>query len=496
MPFACSIKREIIMLSRKSKDKGPKEGVVGKYVKKETPSEIHIVNTWTENGLKAKAKNRKSSSSTTLGSTQQIDMTPNLPLAPTPTSFSNMRNIVPSMTPYRREQLGREGRYSHNSINRVESTPPPMSTSMLSLATERKLYDMSERNANILGATGGLYYGDRLSYPSRTSIQQQQHHDNNYVDIDVIDQILLQNRAAAQTDTRFKLEARHSLTPPFTSARRLNEPLGSTKELIAVKDIFKIPYDDNYPIYENQSELQQTPAYRINRVIPSDHYTHHFYSNIRPNTASTTTLHTADSQPFYSNVPSVEHLNQQQPQQEVTLPLPPGWSVDKTIRGRTYYIDHNTKTTHWQHPLERDRLPAGWQRKQNELGVYYINLYTKQAQYNHPYLAPTFYSNIQRIMPPQITSYVHHNAIVPANRQLLEMVPDWLEIYARSSPEHDNKLNFELFQLPQLEDFMKMLTQMFKVDCQRIVMKYELYRGALLEEIERRNAEKARESDI
>ena len=44
------------------------------------------------------------------------------------------------------------------------------------------------------------------------------------------------------------------------------------------------------------------------------------------------------------------------------LPLPPGWSVDWTMRGRKYYIDHNTNTTHWSHPLEREGLPPGWER--------------------------------------------------------------------------------------------------------------------------------------
>ena len=41
------------------------------------------------------------------------------------------------------------------------------------------------------------------------------------------------------------------------------------------------------------------------------------------------------------------------------LPLPPGWSVDYTLRGRKYYIDHNTQTTHWSHPLEKEGLPTG-----------------------------------------------------------------------------------------------------------------------------------------
>jgi scaffold protein salvador len=55
------------------------------------------------------------------------------------------------------------------------------------------------------------------------------------------------------------------------------------------------------------------------------------------------------------------------------LPLPPGWSVDTTMRGRKYYIDHNTKTTHWSHPLEKEGLPTGWERIESpEYGVYYV----------------------------------------------------------------------------------------------------------------------------
>ena len=41
------------------------------------------------------------------------------------------------------------------------------------------------------------------------------------------------------------------------------------------------------------------------------------------------------------------------------MPLPPGWSIDFTLRGRKYYIDHNTQTTHWSHPLEKEGLPTG-----------------------------------------------------------------------------------------------------------------------------------------
>lgn len=67
------------------------------------------------------------------------------------------------------------------------------------------------------------------------------------------------------------------------------------------------------------------------------------------------------------------------------LPLPPGWTVDWTMRGRKYYIDHNTNTTHWSHPLEREGLPPGWERvESSEFGTYYVDHTNKKAQYRHP----------------------------------------------------------------------------------------------------------------
>ena len=54
-----------------------------------------------------------------------------------------------------------------------------------------------------------------------------------------------------------------------------------------------------------------------------------------------------------SAVPGYHHHHQLPPPDQET-PLPPGWSVGWTQRGRKYYIDHNTKTTHWSHPLETE----------------------------------------------------------------------------------------------------------------------------------------------
>lgn len=83
---------------------------------------------------------------------------------------------------------------------------------------------------------------------------------------------------------------------------------------------------------------------------------------------------------------------------------------------------------------------------------------------------------------PLIASHTHftpHSALVPANPYLLEAVPEWLEFYAKSSPENDHKLKWDMFQLQQLEGIAGMLTKLFRQECQMIVFKYETLRIAI-----------------
>ncbi|KAM5234987.1 protein salvador homolog 1 isoform 2-T2 [Ctenodactylus gundi] len=122
------------------------------------------------------------------------------------------------------------------------------------------------------------------------------------------------------------------------------------------------------------------------------------------------------------------------------LPLPPGWSVDWTMRGRKYYIDHNTNTTHWSHPLEREGLPPGWERvESSEFGTYYVDHTNKKAQYRHP-----------------------------------------------CAPRYDHILKWELFQLADLDTYQGMLKLLFMKELEQIVKLYEAYRQALLTELENR----------
>ncbi|XP_070605208.1 protein salvador homolog 1 isoform X1 [Erythrolamprus reginae] len=170
------------------------------------------------------------------------------------------------------------------------------------------------------------------------------------------------------------------------------------------------------------------------------------------------------------------------------LPLPPGWSVDWTLRGRKYYIDHNTNTTHWSHPFEREGLPPGWERVESaEFGVYYVDHINKRAQYKHP-CAPS----VPRYDQPPPVTYQPQPAdrnqpiLVPANPYHTAEIPDWLQVYARAPVKYDHILKWELFQLADLDTYQGMLKLLFMKELERIVKLYEAYRHALLMELENR----------
>ena len=185
-------------------------------------------------------------------------------------------------------------------------------------------------------------------------------------------------------------------------------------------------------------------------------------------------------------------------QPEERLPLPLGWSVGFTMRGRKYFIDHNTKTTHWSHPLEKEGLPAGWEKIDSaEFGSYYVNHITKQAQYEHP-SAPKYslYNTAPQYSSDNLLVYQHqpvhhqthtHNVLVPANPYLHEEIPIWLRVYFKASPTLDHKLKWDLFRLPELECFDAMLNRLLRDELEELVMRYEGIRCAIAQEIEHRN---------
>lgn len=80
-------------------------------------------------------------------------------------------------------------------------------------------------------------------------------------------------------------------------------------------------------------------------------------------------------------------------------PLPPNWEKAYTDKGESYFIDHNSGTSHWLDPrLSRvqkkrpeecsdDELPFGWERIDDpHYGTYFIDHVNRRTQYENPVL--------------------------------------------------------------------------------------------------------------
>uniref|UniRef100_A0A673ZDV7 E3 ubiquitin-protein ligase n=1 Tax=Salmo trutta TaxID=8032 RepID=A0A673ZDV7_SALTR len=71
---------------------------------------------------------------------------------------------------------------------------------------------------------------------------------------------------------------------------------------------------------------------------------------------------------------------QQAPNAGTSDPLPPGWEQRKDPHGRTYYVDHNTKTTTWERPQ-----PLPWERRVDDRGrIYYVDHNTRTTTWQRP----------------------------------------------------------------------------------------------------------------
>ncbi|KAI0217113.1 E3 ubiquitin-protein ligase Su(dx) [Lamellibrachia satsuma] len=63
-------------------------------------------------------------------------------------------------------------------------------------------------------------------------------------------------------------------------------------------------------------------------------------------------------------------------------PVPEGWEVRMDPHGRSYYVDHNSRTTTWERPTP---LPPGWERRVDQRGrVYYVDHNTRTTTWQRP----------------------------------------------------------------------------------------------------------------
>lgn len=395
------------MLSRKNKElKTIKEGVVGKYVKKDTPPEMPIINVWTTEPKRKLFSQRSSLSNLPINNTQSQSST-----LPQSSSSSTIQKFGNLKTMFNEVGLGsHEGKYT-----------PSSSVSNLSRFTSSRNNNGQSNNVNVNASSSHTYVnsshiGSHYSLHGRDNLDKTEP-NLNYKDIEQIYQL------------------RGLVDTPVSS-------------------------------YKDNAYLSESPIYQ--------------------NAESVNSERNKETAPIYSAISYISRSTNNQESSE-ELPLPPGWSVDYTLRGRKYYMDHNTKTTHWSHPLERECLPTGWQCIDSpQYGVYYFNNITRQAQYEHPcysYQPEVRYLNPP---PPRHTHYQPHSVLVPANPYLHEEIPSWLAVYMKASAELDHNLKWEMFRAPELDCYDAMLTRLYKQELEGIVMRYERYRSALLIEMENR----------
>ncbi|KAL3287124.1 hypothetical protein HHI36_001605 [Cryptolaemus montrouzieri] len=387
------------MLSRKKELKAIKEGVVGKYVKKDTPPpEMQIINVWTTEPKKKVSTQSRPSQASSSNQTNTIQ------------KFGNQKTTISELG------LGaHEGKYTPS------ASVPNLATRFANISLGNSNADNNVSSVTLNNPPFSLPQPIYMNQPA-TTVYNSSGNNANYVDIDQIYPIAVE-------------EARsHSYKRPLS-------PI--------YQNTTDRPGPDNAPIYSNGNV---------------EEYKNSYCQSLAPHAHNVTT-------------------NESTQNQSEELPLPPGWSIDYTLRGRKYYIDHNTKTTHWSHPLEREGLPTGWQCIQSpQCGVYYVNHITRQAQYEHPCLVPclNYQPDVRYLQTPQHTNYQPHSVLVPANRYLLEEVPHWLNVYFKARPDLDHKLKWDMFRLAELDCYNGMLTRLFMQEMENIVMRYECYRSALL----------------
>ena len=78
--------------------------------------------------------------------------------------------------------------------------------------------------------------------------------------------------------------------------------------------------------------------------------------------------------------------------------LPAGWEMRTTADGRSYFVDHNTRTTSWNDPRQTSTngdLPPGWEMRLTQNGrIYFVDHNTRTTTWEDPRLPSTYDSNL------------------------------------------------------------------------------------------------------
>ncbi|XP_027696610.1 E3 ubiquitin-protein ligase NEDD4 isoform X4 [Vombatus ursinus] len=156
-----------------------------------------------------------------------------------------------------------------------------------------------------------------------------------------------QNNTADAENANIHQQGQHA----FTSRRQISEETENSENRDATES-WEIVTEDESTIYSNQN---------LQSFLPQSNFDIETYFvrelNARPSTSG--------SSATGQQIPSCNHFKrrgslqtytlEEQPTLPVFLPtssgLPPGWEEKQDDKGRSYYIDHNSRTTTWMKPV-------------------------------------------------------------------------------------------------------------------------------------------------
>ncbi|XP_066448655.1 E3 ubiquitin-protein ligase NEDD4 isoform X1 [Eleutherodactylus coqui] len=228
----------------------------------------------------------------------------------------------------------------------------------------------------------------------------------------------IQDGTAGPESGSVQLEAQRA----FTTRRQISEE-AEAPEARDSPESWEIITEDEATVYSNHP-VQPMPGSDLQVQVTDELNTRlHISENVASDRPSSSTVHSSRRESLQS------YTQEELPTLPVLLPtssgLPPGWEEKQDEKGRSYYIDHNTRTTTWErpvaqkptpvetaqtsptqnvpsgrlqqspayesvkHPVDQDQefLPKGWEMRHAPSGrPFYINHMTKTTTWEDPRL--------------------------------------------------------------------------------------------------------------
>ncbi|XP_075714083.1 E3 ubiquitin-protein ligase NEDD4 isoform X3 [Rhinoderma darwinii] len=160
----------------------------------------------------------------------------------------------------------------------------------------------------------------------------------------------IQDGTAGPESGSIQLEAQRA----FTTRRQISED-AEGPEARDSPESWEIITEDDATIYSNHS-FQPMPGNDLQAQVTDELHTRlHISGNVTNSRHSSSTAHSSRRGSLQS------YTQEELPTLPVLLPtssgLPPGWEEKQDEKGRSYYIDHNTRTTTWERPVVQSQMP-------------------------------------------------------------------------------------------------------------------------------------------